>query len=328
MALLLAGCSTLKLGYNQGPGLTYWWLDRYADFNSDQAPQVRAALDRWFAWHRRTQMPDYAALLERARVEALADTTPAKVCSWWDVFIKRRDAALDEAAPAIAEIAVTLAPQQLDHLARKFDKNTEELRDDYVQPDLDERAQSAMKRTVERMEDLYGRLNDTQRDLVARRLATSPWDPEKWLADRDRRNRDTLATLRDLAQRKPPPDQALATVRAWLERAKHLGADAASREAYARLTDYNCSFVAELHNTTTARQRKHASEKVAAWERDVASLAGLQGAVVPSPAMAAPIGATAPASAPAVPASAPGSVSEPTAAARSPGAVSTGSGSR
>ena len=43
------------------PDLVYWWLDRYIDFNDTQTPRVHEAIKQWFAWHRRSQLPDYAA---------------------------------------------------------------------------------------------------------------------------------------------------------------------------------------------------------------------------------------------------------------------------
>ena len=72
---LLSGCSMLRLGYNQAPDLAYWWIDGYADFNDLQTPRVRSALTQWFAWNRRTQLPDYAAVLVRAQAEASADVS-------------------------------------------------------------------------------------------------------------------------------------------------------------------------------------------------------------------------------------------------------------
>ena len=54
--LLLAGCGiALRLGYNQGPSLAFRWLDGYAEFDDAQSLRVRAALDEFFNWHRRTQ---------------------------------------------------------------------------------------------------------------------------------------------------------------------------------------------------------------------------------------------------------------------------------
>ena len=89
LCVALGACSALRIGYSQAPDLSYWWLDRYVDFNSAQTPRVRDALQQWFAWHRRSQLPDYAALLARAQAELAADTTPARVCEWQGEVVKR-----------------------------------------------------------------------------------------------------------------------------------------------------------------------------------------------------------------------------------------------
>ncbi|MCX7224461.1 MAG: hypothetical protein NT071_02345, partial [Burkholderiales bacterium] len=44
LALLLSGCSALRLGYSQAPELAYWWLDSYFDFTEAQTTRVRADL--------------------------------------------------------------------------------------------------------------------------------------------------------------------------------------------------------------------------------------------------------------------------------------------
>ena len=82
-ALLLAGCgSFLRLGYGQGPHLAYWWADGYLDLDGEQSLRLREALDDWFDWHRRTQLPDYAALLARAQREVMQPSSPQAMCAW------------------------------------------------------------------------------------------------------------------------------------------------------------------------------------------------------------------------------------------------------
>jgi hypothetical protein len=46
---LLAGCTALRLGYNNGPQLAWWWLDSWMDFSREQSPPVKHAIDHWFA---------------------------------------------------------------------------------------------------------------------------------------------------------------------------------------------------------------------------------------------------------------------------------------
>lgn len=34
----LSGCSMVRLSYDQGPRLAWWWLDGYVDFSREQKP--------------------------------------------------------------------------------------------------------------------------------------------------------------------------------------------------------------------------------------------------------------------------------------------------
>ena len=41
LLLLLSGCSMVRLSYDQGPRLAWWWLDGYVDFDRDHWYKVR-----------------------------------------------------------------------------------------------------------------------------------------------------------------------------------------------------------------------------------------------------------------------------------------------
>lgn len=274
LALGLAACSALRFVYNQAPQWTYWWLDNYADFHDDQEPRVAEALQQWFAWHRRTQLADYASLLDRARAEVNQPATPAQVCSWWDVALQRRDEAVEAAIPAIATLAPMLKPDQLAHIDKQLVEANEELREEYLQDDPQDRQKAAAKRTIERIETLYGRLDKPQREYVARMVAKSPWKPERWLAEREQSSREMLATLRALTRPDLAADQVPALVRTWAARAlKTAPLDEATQQYEEALRDYNCQFIAEMHNLTNATQRKRAAEKIQGWRQDLMSLA-------------------------------------------------------
>jgi Family of unknown function (DUF6279) len=174
-AVLLVGCSVLRIGYSQAPTLAYWWIDGYVDLNDEQTPKLREAIDRWFDWHRRVEMPRYAALLARAQREVMEPTlSTAQLCAWRDEAQRRLDAALDEATPAFATLMVSLTPEQIRHMERKMAKDGEELKADFAQLDKSERAKGSFKRTLERYENLYGKLDDapSSRSCSPRRRST------------------------------------------------------------------------------------------------------------------------------------------------------------
>jgi len=269
---LASGCSALRIGYGTAPDLAYWWLDRYIDFSGAQTPRVRAALAQWFVWHRRTQLPDYAALLARAQAEVLADTTPARVCEWQGELIRRANVAFDHAAPAAADILLSVTPGQIVHIERRYAKVNEEFRDDYLQPDPVKRAAATLKRTVERAEMLYGTLDEKQRARMAAALARSPFDAELWLAERRIRQQDALQLLNKVVREKPAREQVQAALRGYADRIEHSPQEAYRRYSE-RLSEFNCAFAATLHNGTSTAQRRHAAEKLAGWEGDLRALA-------------------------------------------------------
>ena len=70
-------------------------------------------------------------------------------------------------------------------------------------------------------EMIYGRLDEPQRATLRRDIERLGIDPQRILADRQRRQHDLLQTLRQLTQAGTSPEQARARLRAWFERVRH-----------------------------------------------------------------------------------------------------------
>jgi hypothetical protein len=287
LAALAVGCSTVRFGYSQGPELAYWWFDRYLDFPEEQSPAVRDALADWFAWHRRTQLPDYAVQLERMRGELRADATPQQMCRWYGELRQRSDLAIEQALPMLAEMLRAMTPAQLAYLNRQYAKRNREFREEFLQDDGQERMEASIKRAVERFENLYGRLDAPQRDAIAKAVQASPFDAERWAQERESRQRDVVQTAMRLHAERASPAQAVAQVRGLAQRWQR-SPDPAYRAYADRLTQYNCAFAATVHNATTAAQREAAARRMRGWAEDARSLAASAPPPAPARATAAP----------------------------------------
>ncbi len=267
-AVLIGGCSTLRWGYSQGDTLAYWCLDRYAGFTEAQAPQVRAALAQWFDWHRREQLADDVALLEKAAHEAPNELSAAQVCGWWDTLEKKRDLYLAMAVPALARIAPTLSAEQWRGVQQRFDQTNATWRDEQLSADPRERERSAVARVVERSEKLYGRLDRAQIEFVTERMRRSPWDAQRWLDERQADQRDTLRTLSGLGPNGQTEGQRQEIVRAWFGRVVQ-PSDEATRRWRTSLRDDQCLLSAELHKRSSAAQRQNAVDTLRGWAQDL-----------------------------------------------------------
>lgn len=271
-AALLAGCNVaLKLGYNQGPTLLYWWADGYVDFSRGaQATRVKQLIEQWFAWHRRERLPEYAQLLARAQTQVQQPVlTPQAVCGFADEVRQQLHTDYERAVPSIAELLLTLTPEQLEHVQKKFDKNHRKFRDDFLDPKPEARLKAQAKKVEERLKMVYGSVTEAQHQKLLQLLAASPYDPEAWLAERRALQHDALQQVRAL------PPQGMAQAQALLRRLGQQAEQsprAAYREQQQKVLAYNCLLTAEMHNSMSPAQRQAAARKFDSWHEDVDAL--------------------------------------------------------
>jgi hypothetical protein len=272
LLLGLAGCSAVRLSYDQGPTLAYWWLDAQFDLDAEQRPPVQDALGRWFEWHRATQMTPLADWLDELQRQAADKVTPAQVCSIWGGMQQRMLRWYERVLPDMVGPARTLLPAQIDRLAKKQAKDLRKTEQEFVQADPVERRKAQLDRTVERFEMIYGRLSGAQKRQIAAALAASPFDAARWVDERRQRQREIVDTLRRIATERLPDATVVALLRGLGEHAV-----VSPRDAYRVQLDAvmqaNCGFIAALHNGISDEQRRHAIDKLKDWEDDARALA-------------------------------------------------------
>ena len=266
--VLLQACSSVRLAYNNGPDLAYWWLDSYVDFDDSQATRVRAALPQLLAWHRSHELPLTADLLKKLQVLAAQPTTPALACGAWSDIRAHLQPLVNQAAPLATEVAGTLSAAQLLHIEQRLGKNNQDYRAKWGQGSAEERSERRFKAGVERYENLYGKLEDAQRAALRDSVASSNYDFEHSFAERLRRQKDLLQTLKLVSATPGPSHQS--AVQAQLARLL----EPASQDGYSeRLKQETCATFAAVHNAATPGQRERAVRRLAAYERDARELA-------------------------------------------------------
>ncbi len=271
LLFLLSSCSMLRLGYDQGPQLVWWWLDGYVNFSNEQTPHAKEAIRKWFAWHRTTQLPEYAAWLSTLRSRIGDPVTPAQICGWSEELRNTIAPALDHTMQLGAPLVPNLGEAQWLSIERRYAKGNDEFRRDFLQPHAEERLAASIKRIVKRVENIYGSIDEAQHRLIVAGIEASPFDPEAWLAERQRRQHETLLTLRRLAAEQAETEHVIAALRGLIERVQRSN-DRDYRAYQVKLTEYNCAFIATVHNSTTPIQRQHAHDKLKGWETDLRKL--------------------------------------------------------
>lgn len=263
----------MRPGYDHGPHLAWWWLDGYVDFDREQKEHAKQAIGEWFDWHRSAQLLEYADWLSTVRNRIKGPLTPGQVCQWSDEVRDIVEPALDHAVLLAAPVVLSLGEAQWRHLEQRYGKSNDKLRRKYLQPDAEDRLNASVKRTVKRFKQLYGRLDDKQRSLITASIEGSPFDPEKWLFERRRRQLITLATLKQLSSEFMPAEHAANQLRELIRHT--FRSDEHDYQVYQEeLAAYTCTTIAHMHNSTTPVQRHHAHDKLKNWEADLRALAG------------------------------------------------------
>ncbi len=269
VAVVLGGCSAVRLGYNNAPTVAYWWLDRYFDFDAAQSVRVRADLKALHDWHRAEELPRAAELLRKLRQGTPQNTSAELLCGLYGDVKDRGVVGLERMVPTLAALVPTLQDAQIAHIANNFDKRNESWREEWLDGTPAQRAERRTKKTLSRAETFYGDLTPAQTALVPALLGASGTDVDTLFQERLLRQKDALQTLRTLRDT-PDTSQAQreAAIQALLVRAVQ-PTDPLVRQAMARWSGQGCAVAAALHNSSSPAQRQRLVANLQRYENDV-----------------------------------------------------------
>ncbi len=274
---LLGACSAIKLAYNQAPDLAYWWLDGYVDFNDQQSPVVREQLTQLMAWHRQSELPKVAALLQKSQGLLANNVTPAQACELFNEVTVMVDAVIEKALPGVADLAPTITTQQLGAMQKKQQKINADFSKDYISASPAQRNAKRMKDAISRSERFYGKLEAAQIAVIERSIQTSTFDPAISLKERVQRQKDGVELMRTLASTKPATPVIQTSLRTYIARSLN-SPDATYRNYAQTMVREGCESFAAVHASTTPAQRANAVQTLKGYELDVRALTKLGGA--------------------------------------------------
>jgi hypothetical protein len=271
LALTLVGCSANRIAFNNAPTLIYYWLDSYFDFDGPQSVDFKASLNELQAWHRKEELPQWAELLKNLQPVVSQEVTAAQVCTLWGFLQQRLQAPVNHLAPALAQLAASLKPSQIEHIAAEFKKRNKRWREEWLELSPAERLARRSQQIEERSERFYGKLDNAQREKIRNQLAASGYDPEMLQKEMLRRQQDSLQTLNHARSSTLAHAEVESLLLALFARAV-ASPDAASRQYNDTITQSACAAVAAVHNSSTAEQKTKLKRTLQEYEADVQAL--------------------------------------------------------
>jgi hypothetical protein len=272
----LAACSSLRLAYNNGDTLLYWWIDGYVDLTSEQKSVVKEDIDKLFHWHRKTQLNDYAQILQTAQRQLAAGATQADLQTDFDDIKKRTEALLLKATPELAELARSLQPDQIATLERKFAANNADFRKKNMRGDREAQQRFRFKKSMEQFELWFGSFTSEQEAAIRKASDARPLNNEIWLDERTRRQNNILAAVRKVQSEKLS-QEATQTLIQGLIKDGFQRLESSDRKAFFDSYEAaNLQLVLTVINLATPAQKAHAQRRMQGWIDDFRTLAADQ----------------------------------------------------
>ena len=273
VVMMLNSCGAARLAYSNGETLSYWWLDSYIDISPDQSPLVKEELAALFAWHRKTQLPDYVQWLRVAQTRMQRNVSMADLERDSTDITQRLHRMTDHAAPALADLARSLQPAQLARLQKKFTSNNDKYRKEFMRGDTDERQQLRFKKVLEQAQYWFGDFSEEQQALIRAASNRRLLNPEWVLADRIRRQTGLMTLLQRIRTDKTSHEQATRLIAEQLKQAPETGAAPERQEFFALLHEANLQTTMVVINCTTSAQRSTAIARAQQWIDDFSAMA-------------------------------------------------------
>jgi hypothetical protein len=274
IVMLLTSCSIVRLGYNHGETIAYWWLDGYVDFNAQQKAWFKERLANWFAWHRKTQLKDYVSLLEQEQKRLRHPVTAAELLAEYEKIHARIVVMVDKALPDFADLALSLQPSQIEHIQKKFASANETYRKDYLSGDAAHRQAFRFKKVMEQAEYWFGSFSPEQEVLIRKASDVRPLNNELRMAVRLQLQQDLIRILKNIQSEKPSREAAESMLKEYLNNMIDHYGGSENKAFFDASRDGMANLVMVIINCATPEQKEHAIKRLQQWIDNFDVLAG------------------------------------------------------
>jgi hypothetical protein len=263
-AALLAACTALRLAYDNADTYLLFRAKSYLDLDAKSSDELDERIDEFFAWHRRTALPQYARLSEEAAKRVTRGLSREDLVWGYDSLVAHARQSLRFAAERVAPLLDRLTPQQVAHMERRFAEDNRKFAREYLRGSEAERRKRRARRLEERLEDWVGNLSHVQAEKVRQFSERTPLYDELRAKDRQRMQAEFVDMIRKREAQKRLPD--------WIANWDH-GRDPAHLAASERFRQEYLALLLEIDKTLGPEQRNRAAANFRRYAEDFRVLA-------------------------------------------------------
>ena len=271
LVLLFTACSTVRFAYNQGDTLIRWWIDDHIGLTAEQEVLTRELLEQQFWWHRTEQLVDVSKTLEQLHLQLNRPLSTQEVSQFSEDLKKYIYAIAKKATPDAAKIFVTLQNNQIEKMQKRMQKGNEKFTKEWLPPDLEKQNKVRADKVINRVEWLFGSINQEQEEKIRQHIKNNPLDMNMVYQERLRRQNDLIKIVKSINQNKLNQQQAEELLTVYMKNFEY-GTTKEQQDFGKKRAAIGVQLSSFITHTMNDDQRKYASGRVETWALDVQEL--------------------------------------------------------
>ena len=265
----LSGCSFVRISYPNLDTFAAWTADDYFDLDPQQKQDFRKRFERVHEWHRYEQLPDYAAFLAETKARLQKGLMREDVLWVTNGVRARYRTFVTYAADDAAAMLMSVTPEQLDALQRRWEKDNRRFVREYrLEASVEEQRRATGRRVLSRIRDWVGHLDDRQEREILEWASALPLIHGPRQQDRLRRQREFLQLM---AQR-DDAGRFAARLRNYLSNWEE-GRDPGYNRLFDEWTQQQADLYVAVDGILLPHQREAVAERVQGYINDLTYLA-------------------------------------------------------
>ena len=185
--IFFISCSTTKIAYNFADVLVLNWFESYFDFRESQRLDLEKKVERFFEWHRKSELPKVVVFLEEFKVrykdgldqDDINWVTPESKLLWKRI--------LSYAEDDIVSFLLTIDESQILEVNEEFHEKEDDSLIEQSKMSLEELREDILDKTYKALDNWWGDLEPNQKKQIATWIQSDPY----WISVKVR-NREKL----------------------------------------------------------------------------------------------------------------------------------------
>ena len=165
--LTVTSCSSARLGYGFLDNYMLWKINDFVSLTQEQKSFTKAGFKDFHAWHRKEQLPLYAAYMEQLKPTLNNTNLSGEIIHHeTDELQELLDESINYLMPTLVELAFSLSDDQIIELSKSLEKKRKKYTKKYVNVKKDKLYKKRISDLCEYMDPFFGRYTSQQKEWL------------------------------------------------------------------------------------------------------------------------------------------------------------------